>query len=169
MSEFETFCEIVIREEGGYSDHPADDGGATKYGISIGFLRLIDPGVTKADIQDLTIDGARAIYREHFWRPIRGDDLPPALALLVFDMAVNSGVSDAAKALQASVGALEDGIIGSQTVAASNGTMLHPALIYMTTARILHFAKLDDFPVFGRGWVARALRLNNLAQEMNRG
>ena len=167
---FLTICDATIHEEGGFSDHPDDDGGATKFGISLGFFRLLDPDSTPDDIRSLTLDGARAIYKEHFWRPIRGDDLPAAIALAVFDMAVTSGVGDAAKALQAAVGALEDGIIGSQTILALNavimGRSVARVLTEIHTIRLRKFASNDDFEVFGDGWFSRTLRIHALALRM---
>lgn len=161
---FEQAVQYTIEEEGGFSDHPDDDGGATQYGISIGFMRLIDPDVTPQDIRDLSLDGAKAIYKHHFWDAVQGDNLPPALALVTFDMAVTSGQGDAAKTLQAVVGAYEDGIIGPKTIQAVNAVQVWGRAIQeYTTGRILHFADHHDFEVFGKGWVARALRMHDRA------
>jgi len=48
--------------------------------------------MTDADIQ--------AIYRQDFWNPVRGDDLPVGVDLSVFDAGVMSGPSRSVKWLQ---------------------------------------------------------------------
>ena len=161
---FEKAVQFTIEEEGGFSDHPDDDGGATKYGISIGFMRLIDPDVTPADIKDLNLEGAKAIYKHHFWDAVKGDSIPIPFALVTFDMAVTSGQGDAVRNLQAVAGALEDGIIGPNTLAAVNDIKSWTKGIReYTTNRLLHFANHHDFPVFGRGWTARTIRMHDRA------
>jgi lysozyme family protein len=77
---------IVVGLEGGYTDDPADPGGATKYGIS----QRAYPGL---DIANLTLSAAQDIYREDYWPSAAG--LPWEMALCVFDCAVNQGTGAA--------------------------------------------------------------------------
>ena len=78
----------VIRFEGGaaYTNDPDDPGGETKYGIS----KRANPDV---DILNLTKAAAKEIYRHRYWNPIGGDEMPYPWDVIVFDTAVNLGVS----------------------------------------------------------------------------
>lgn len=73
---------------GGYSNHPLDMGGETKYGIS----KKAYPNV---DIKNLTKPDAISIYHRDYWLLSGADTLPFSLAACVFDTAVNMGVGRA--------------------------------------------------------------------------
>jgi len=103
--------------EGGYVDDPADRGGATKYGISLRFLKAegafdedgdgvadfdldFDGDIDGVDIRNLTPADARVLYHRCFWQTIGADRLPRPLGEAVFDQAVNGGLIAARKLLQ---------------------------------------------------------------------
>ena len=67
-------------------------------------------------MQALTKDTVKPFYRQMYWDKVKGDDLPAGVDYAVFDFAVNAGVSRAAKFLQRSVGAVDDGVIGGGTL-----------------------------------------------------
>lgn len=107
----------VIQSEGGYVWDKDDAGGETNLGVTIGawgaYLgRAIQPGEMKA----LTKDTVKPFYKQMYWDKVKGDDLPSGVDYAVFDFAVNAGVGRAAKFLQRSVGAVDDGVIGSGTL-----------------------------------------------------
>lgn len=86
--------DAILRREGGYVNHPADRGGCTNRGITIGVLReWRGRPVTCEDVQNLTELEAREIYTANYVQPF--DDVDPALKPQVVDIAVNSGVSRA--------------------------------------------------------------------------
>ena len=108
----------VIKSEGGYVNDPADAGGETNLGVTIGawgayLNRAIQPGEMKA----LTVDTVKPFYKSMYWDKVKGDDLPVGVDYAVFDFAVNAGVSRAAKFLQRAAGAVDDGVVGSGTLA----------------------------------------------------
>jgi lysozyme family protein len=108
----------IIKSEGGYVNDPADRGGETNLGVTIGawgayLNRAIQPGEMKA----LTVDTVKPFYKQMYWDKVKGDDLPVGVDYTVFDFAVNAGVGRAAKFLQRAVGAVDDGVIGSGTLA----------------------------------------------------
>lgn len=112
MTKFDVAMAFVLKWEGGYVNDPDDPGGETRFGIS----KRAHPDV---DIRGLTEETAKAIYRDEYWRKIRAASLPPSVALALVDYAVNSGVSQASKALQRVVGmgsADIDGQIGPYTL-----------------------------------------------------
>jgi hypothetical protein len=85
---FQQAVTFVLAREGGYANDPADPGGETNYGIS----KRAHPDL---DIKSLTVEQAREIYREAYWGPAGCDGLSPGWALVVFDTAVNCGVTRA--------------------------------------------------------------------------
>lgn len=111
MSAFERALAFTLRWEGGRSDHPDDRGGLTRYGIS-------QRQFPELDIERLTLEDAKAIYRLNYWEEIHGEELPAEVALALFDYAVHSGVRRAARALQRSSGSRPDGVVGPKTLAA---------------------------------------------------
>ena len=111
---FEELVEIIFEHEGGLVDDPNDPGGRTIYGISITHHpdAWADGPPTKSE--------AAEIYRTDYWDVIRGSLLDPAVALCVFDSAVNQGSRKAAKMLQEILNGGVDGKIGPITAKAAN-------------------------------------------------
>jgi len=95
--------------EGGWSDDPMDRGGRTKYGIS----EAAHPDV---DIESLTWEQARAIYRTEYWMRYGCDRMPDRVNVVLFDTVVQHGGSTGVVMLQEVVGAHMDGIVGVRTV-----------------------------------------------------
>ena len=120
---FAAWCAFLAPTEGGLSTDPDDPGNWTGGSKGAGELKGSKYGISAAsypalDIASLTLAEANQIRRDDYWTPVRGDDLPPALAFLVADAAYNSGVGEASRLLQASVGVAQDGDIGPVTMAA---------------------------------------------------
>lgn len=85
---FDQALAFVLEREGGYVNDPADPGGETNFGISKRAYPTID-------IRHLTPELAGAIYFRDYWSAAGCETLAPDLALLVFDTAVNCGVTRA--------------------------------------------------------------------------
>ena len=98
-----------------------------------------------------------AIYKQQYWDAISGDDLPSGVDFAVFDYAVNSGVSRAAKTLQGIVGVTQDGQIGPATIQA---TKTYIAMT-VTNKRLAFMQSLSIWSTFGRGWSARIADVKN--------
>ena len=61
----------LLGHEGGYSNHSADPGGATNWGVTQDVARANGyPG----DMRDFPQAHAKAIYRTSYWAPVRADD-----------------------------------------------------------------------------------------------
>jgi lysozyme family protein len=153
---------VVVGEEGGYGADPSDPGNWTGGAVGAGLCRGTKYGISAAaypnlDIEHLTLADAQEIYRRDYWDRIAGDSLPPPLALLVFDAAVNNGVTRAAEWLQAAVGVTEDGDIGPETLGAiaqraGDGAALCAEVL---RRRWLFMVALPTWAAFGGGWSAR--------------
>lgn len=168
MAGFDVAVDHVRREEGGLVDNPLDPGGRTNFGIT---QRLLDQVRTAyprsrwpARVDDLTWEQASSIYRMQYWQPIRGDELPDGLSLMMLDTAVNCGANRAAKWLQAALGVPADGWIGGQTIAATRVQPLFTVLSELAARRAHHYMLQDSIDdEFGLGWARRLFRTFNAA------
>jgi len=143
----------VLKYEGGYVDHPKDPGGPTNKGVTQAVYDSWQksqnlPTQSVRNISDATV---AAIYKQQYWDRINGDNLPAGVDFAVFDFAVNSGVSRAAKTLQAVVGVTQDGVIGPATIQA---TKTYVAMT-VTNKRLAFMQSLSIWSTFGKGWAAR--------------
>lgn len=145
---FDKALAIVLRHEGGYVNDPRDPGGETKYGIS----KRAYPNV---DIANLTVEDAAAIYRRDYWDKLRPDELPADLAVVLFDTAVNQGVSRAIRLLQKACGVAQDGVMGPNTIAAAN--RMKDIVVRLSAERAIAYANTANFDTFARGWLRRAI------------
>jgi len=168
---------LVLAHEGGWADNPKDPGGATMKGVTLAnFRRFVKPNATKGDLRKITDEQLATVYRRHYWDAVAGAQLPDGVDHAVFDYAVNSGPGRAAKALQAVVGAAQDGKIGPATLAAARGIM-HATVINELCDERLAFMKRAKgsagalkgkllWPTFGKGWSARVKRVRSEALEL---
>lgn len=148
---FERAIDLLLELEGGYVDHPDDPGRETKFGISARAY----PGL---DIENLTRDDAEAIYRLDYWEKAGCHRLPAPFDVLVFDMAVHSGVKTAVTMLQRLVGAEPDGKIGPRTLAAVDRAGAQGPARYLAK-RLEFLQSLPSWRTFGRGWAYRLFRV----------
>lgn len=154
----------VIGTEGGYVNNPADPGGATKYGITQKYLTNARQGAQFADlpssVADITAQQAHDLYAADQWQVIKGDSLPPAVALLAFDCAVNAGPGTAANILEAALGIAADGIIGPHVIAASKATDPQALAAEFAARNAVHYAKFyTTESQFMLGWMRRVISM----------
>lgn len=101
-----TLIDRLIEREGGYSNHPADRGGPTNYGITVRIARRCG---YEGSMRDLPRDLAVRIYRELYWELPGFDDLAPVaprIAAELFDTGVNMGPGTAVEFLHRALNAL---------------------------------------------------------------
>jgi lysozyme family protein len=164
---FPNCLRLTLAYEGGWSDHPADPGGATMRGVTLAtYSAWLGRTVTKAELRAIPQDHIETIYRHGYWDKVRGDDLPAGLDLVAFDAAVNSGVSRGAKWLQAAVGAKLDGMIGPASVAAAKAADHDRAVNIACDARLSFLRQLSTWGSFGNGWSARVAKVRAAALAM---
>lgn len=170
MNDFDKVMDCIFAVEGYVSNHKADSGGYTKYGIA----QKAHPEV---NVKTLTLDGAKEIYYKSYWLPTKCDEQPFKVALYVMDLAVNSGVKVAAKALQKCTNLVVsgtpksplavDGIVGKKTILESRS--VHPDTLtaalhaYRTAFYFGIVAKNASQKVFLKGWMNRLAKLNMYA------
>jgi lysozyme family protein len=166
---FIKFMPLILEHEGGFVNNAKDPGGATKFGISLRFLRSMgqlgdidhDGDVDIDDIRALTPETVRPFYLNKFYNAMRIEEITSdQLAIQVFDFGVNAGPSRAIITLQRLIGATPDGVIGPDTLKKLNAGQpcMFPTM-YMN-ARISFYeqivAKNKDLAQFLAGWKRRA-------------
>lgn len=160
MPAFDACLKEILKHEGGYVNHPRDPGGRTNLGVTQRTWEAWTGGPANEHVmRGLTIAKVSPLYRARYWDELRGDDLPPALALCVFDFAVNAGPARAARYLQTMVGASRDSKIGPATLAAVRSEVsregLAEAVRNFQQMRRTYYRQLGTFDTFGRGWLRR--------------
>jgi lysozyme family protein len=149
---FDAAFDVLVKHEGGFSDHVADPGGKTRYGITEAVARRVG---YRGDMRELPLDLAKRIYREDYWNAIRAEQLPPAIRYAVFDAAVNSGPAQSVRWLQRALGVTDDGVIGPQTLSAANQANPDALRARLVAQRLRFMTNLGTFDDFGRGWSRR--------------
>ena len=158
---------LVLKNEGGYVDNPADPGGATNLGCTKATWEAwVGHPVTKDDIKALTPNDVMPLYKVKYWDTIKGDDLPEGVDYAVFDFAINSGPSRAAKALQSVIGVATDGSIGPATLAALEEANARDVATRTCEARLAFLQSLPTYDTFGKGWSRRVAEVEKSAFNM---
>jgi lysozyme family protein len=151
QDDFNKAFALIVGIEGGYVNDPNDPGGETKYGIS----KRSYPNV---DIASLSLEDAEAIYQKDFWVPAGCPDMPPRLAFVVLDCAINNGVTRAIMFLQQTLNLIVDGELGPVTRAAiqraatANETGI---AVDFHAYRLRYMVELGTWPTYRGGWSKR--------------
>lgn len=163
---FGTVMPLVLKHEGGFANHPKDPGGATMKGVTLATFQKYKPGASVADLKAISDDMLNRIYRDGYWSKVRGDQLPSGLDYAVFDFAVNSGPSRAARYLQGLLGVEQDGIIGPKTLNALAGRDVKDLVNALCDARLAFLKGLKTWGTFGKGWASRVAGVRKKALAM---
>jgi hypothetical protein len=164
---FSRCFELVLKQEGGFVDNPADPGGATNMGITKATLEHFrGEAVTVDDVRNLKKEEAGQIYQARYWNALNCDALPAGLDLIVFDFGVNSGPTRAARLLQATAGAKDDGAIGPSTLGAIKANDVAEIIKLYSQRRLEFLQNLPTFGEFGRGWTRRVTEIRDAALAM---
>lgn len=144
MTGDDAILDAILAHEGGYVNHEHDAGRATNYGITQATLSdWQGRPATEDDVRNLSVEVAKAIYRNRYIRPFDALDLPHPIKAQVVDIAVNSGVTTAR------------GILSQ--------AMKHPERelgVQLVVERLKHYARIVKAKptqvVFLLGWTNRA-------------
>jgi len=158
---------LVLKNEGGYVDNPSDPGGATNLGCTKATWEAwVGHPVTKDDIKALTPNDVMPLYKAKYWDTIKGDDLPEGVDYAVFDYAINSGPSRAAKALQSLLSVTIDGQIGAATLRALETSNPREVATAVCEARLAFLQSLSTYATFGKGWSRRVSEVETVSFNM---
>ena len=177
--DFKKIYDFTQKWEGGakFTNNSKDPGGATKFGVSLRFLKNLplkwsdtnkDSKVTWQDVFALEPKNVESIFKEYFWKPVKADNLPDVIAMIMFDGAVNIGVNRISRMLQHLVGVTEDGQIGNKTLYAvdrhdvlllAKGLLRLRSEYYYMLARETLWAD-----AFIKGWINRTKALADMLE-----
>ena len=162
---FDEALRRVLAHEGGYTNHPADPGGPTNFGITIGdYRKYVNLSATAEDVRTMKLDDAKTIYGMKYWQALRCDDLPTGIDYSVFDYGVNSGVSRAGKILRRVLGMpAETAMVTDTVVAAASRGDPQILIAAICDERMAFLKSLKTWPVFGAGWGRRVAEVRSAA------
>jgi len=172
---FPTCLQITLAYEGGFSNDAHDPGGATMWGIiQVEYDKYRrGKGEPTQTVRDISHDEMEEIYAANYWNPCQCEVWPQGNDLVVWDAAVNSGVTRSKQWAQ--------------------NVLMTPAKAWLEMARIAQaqpdrtdFVKrfcakrlsfltaLATWQFFGKGWGSRvanveARGVKMVAQQMNPG
>ena len=127
MANVNQLAPFILKWEGGFVNDPADLGGATNMGVTIGAWKSC--GYDKDGDGDIDVDDLRLLTREdvvnrvlkpHYWDRWKADDIKSqSVANILVDWVWASG-AHGIKIPQRLLGVSVDGIVGPKTLAAVN-------------------------------------------------
>ena len=167
MSNFPKCFDVLMRFEGEeFEDVPGDEGGPTKFGITLSRFQELFPEVTIEQLKAMAKGEAMTWYEEQYWiryhlDEITSTDVASRLLLALVNLGPRRAVYAAQRACRATGHAIqEDGILGPVTFATLN--QIHTAiLIPALRSEVAGYYRriLDKDPTqeqFRAGWLARA-------------
>ena len=173
MANIDESLPFILANEGGFSNDPADRGGATQFGITRAVLAAYrNKPVSIEDVKNLKREEAAQIYKTQYWNPLNLDKVQKqAMATAIFDMSVNRGPRTAAKMAQRALNECGyklavDGSIGVFTLSALN--RVDPVAWMKAFQSIVeqgYYSIVRANPSqkrFIKGWINRARRLLTL-------
>lgn len=174
MASFETYLPLLQQVEGGYTNHPKDNGNwtggkqgignlvGTNYGISAPvYAQWIGRTPTVQDMKSITKKIAQEIFKAWFWNKVNASAInDQSVANIIVDHAVNAGTGSAGKIVQKVLNTsfgfnlVVDGAIGNNTINAINSVdpyFLHEAI---KQGRLDYYYSINQ-PTFIEGWKNR--------------
>lgn len=179
MAEFDLAHWFTARYEGGISDHPADRGGYTAFGISTEFMKdfaaraknqplLASLGlsgtVNRHYMKKITAGMAAKIFRAAFWNPYELSAFCQQAATVIYDTGVNCGGKTSLRLFQQAINAVSganlavDGIFGPksrQAIGAYGRAAAERALALRISRYHEICARNPSQKVFLKGWLNR--------------
>jgi lysozyme family protein len=152
---------VVLKAEGGYSNHPSDPGGATNFGITQVVYDVYRAGKSLApkSVREIAPEEVQDIFFSKYWKPmnldgIRDDDL----ILQLFDAGINTGIKTAIKLIQRLIGVVDDGVLGVESIRAINEYNGNIIADFSKRRKLFYVTLTQNKPnlkVFLKGWLSR--------------
>ena len=153
---FDDALAAVLEHEGGFVNHPKDPGGMTNLGVTKRVWEAwVGKTVSEADMRAWTPAIVAPMYRKQYWDAVKGDELPSGLDYLMFDFAINAGVSRAIRTMQKAIGTTPDGAIGPKTMQALRDADPDALIDKFSAEKEAFYRSLPTFATFGKGWLRR--------------
>ena len=147
---FKQGLKFVLKWEGGYVNNPNDKGGATNKGITQNTYNswLKSQGKAGKDVRNITDSEVEQIYYKNYWLAAGCNKMTSKLAVLVFDTAVNMGISRAKQFLKAAQWRYPDKFIQARE------------------EKYKEFAQYGNQNIFLKGWLNRLNDLKNFIKQI---
>jgi len=158
-----------------YTNHPADAGGPTKFGVTQKLLAsFLGRHVTADEVRHMGIDLAVDVLHSEFcFKPKLYEITNPLVKLCAVDFSVNSGAARGVRSLQYAVFQKPpyDGVFGPLTKSAVNRAAPDQVRRDMLAYRIKFIGRLitrkPSQAVFAEGWMKRIAALQELEPGQN--
>ncbi len=165
MANIDPLARFILSFEGGYSNHPADKGGATNHGVTIatwraqGYDKNGDGKIDENDVKLITEQDAIDIMRKNFWNKWHADDIEDqGIANLLVDWVWASGKWGITIPQQL-LGVKADGIVGPKTLREVNRLNCEYLFDKLKKRRLEYINNLvrnnPSQKVFIKGWSRR--------------
>lgn len=174
MADVNKIIPFILKWEGKFVDDPADLGGATNMGVTIGTWKQVGydkDGDGVIDVKDLKLltkdDVINRVLKPHYWDRWKADSIKnQSIANILVDWVWASGKHGIVRP-QAILGVVADGIVGNKTLEAVNSYPDQQNLFDLIKADRIQFIKeiVAKRPVnkrFEKGWLNR---INSLKYE----
>lgn len=175
LTHFDAAMSHVLNVEGRkYTNHPADKGGPTKFGITLGSLKdWRGKNVTAKDVENLTEEEARQIYKARYWDKANLGFLSNGkVSMALMDQVVQRGVKGGITLCQVMLNSqsrtslLVDGVMGPKTrnaIELLNEEFFCREFIQAAQHKYLDNVLRDSSQiVFLRGWLNRTHILQDM-------
>lgn len=166
MADVNKLAPFILKWEGGFVNDPADLGGATNKGVTIGTWKQVGydkDGDADIDVEDLKLitvnDMADRVLKPHYWDRWKADQIKSqSIANILVDWVWASGIHGI-KIPQQILGVSVDGNVGPKTIAALNARDPKALFAQIKQARINFIEdicrKRPANKKFRKGWINR--------------
>ena len=160
MADFKLYAPKLLQLEGGYVNHPEDQGGITNKGITLKtYKQYCGEGKTIADLRNMSYGTWQNIMKDLYWDKCLADEIESQpLAEIIVDWCVNSGMVGLRK-VQEIVGCRPDGIAGPITLSMINSSDAESLFKRIWDARQQFYRNIvkrnPSQQVFMNGWMNR--------------
>lgn len=160
MADFKRYAPKLLQLEGGYTNHPEDEGGPTNLGVTLRTYRAYCGNEkTIKDLRNMSYETWQNIMKDLYWDKCLADKIDSQpLAELIVDWCVNSGMVGLRK-VQEIVGCRPDGIAGPITLSMINSSDAESLFNRIWDARKQFYTNIvknsPSKKVFMNGWMNR--------------
>lgn len=158
---FNRCLKVVLINEGGYSNNPADPGGSTNKGItqSVYDNYRIKKELPIQSVKLITDDEVHDIYYSLYWKPMNLESISDdGLVLQAYDFGVNAGIRMSIKVLQRILKTNDDGFIGPNTLKLINEFDGDLLAVFIEKRKAFYTILAKNKPalsIFLKGWIRR--------------
>lgn len=164
---FDSSLAAILAHEGGFVNHPSDPGGMTNLGVTKKvWEEWVNRRVSENEMRKLTPKLVAPLYKARYWDAVKADQLPSGIDYLMFDFAINAGVSRSVKTAQKVVNVNQDGVIGNKTLAAIQSFDVNKFVNEFSEAKEDFYQSLPTFKTFGKGWTRRVSEAKTHSETM---